>query len=141
MSNVRRPVIAASSAISLVVAAAALWALARWSLRRARSFVWLVGSGGLVAICFALVMYGLFFSQALSARPRLPLESFFLYILVPLFICMPFAVTLGVSQLSVRLRVSGRVAQGVSFLSGLGTALVLPFTALAAGCGLAGACL
>ena len=93
-----------------------------------------------VAACLALVVYGLFFSASIAARPRLPIETMLQYIVVPLFLCFPPAIAFCFSQTLLRWQVGARKVQVVATLGGVGASAIVPFAAIAASCGLVGAC-
>lgn len=117
------------------------WLLASWAVRHIRHLAFLAVSLVLILSCFALILYGLFFSAPQSLRPRFAIESSLQYILVPLFLCFPAAVTIFVTLGLGHLKVPTTKARWFGFFSGVGAIFVLPFAALIAGCGLAGACL
>ena len=124
-----------------VLLALVLWALSIWQAKRAQPLPLVAISASIVVVCIGLVAYGLFFSAALASRARLPIEVALQYALVPMFLTLPAAVSFCVSQLLVRKRVATAKARIAGILGGACAAAIVPFAALAAGCGLAGACL
>ena len=87
-----------------------------------------------------MVIYGLFFSEPPNLRPRFVIESILQYVIVPLFLFFPAAVTISIALISVHLKVVTTKARWIGFLSGLGALCILPFATIVAGCSLAGAC-
>jgi len=129
------------SLAGLVLLALLLWVLSIWQARKAQSFLLVAVSASLIAVCIGLVIYGLFFSASLASRARFPVEVALQYVLVPVFLALPAAVSFCVSQLLVRKSVTTVKARIAGILGGACVAAIVPFAALAAGCGLAGACL
>ena len=126
--------------LGLVLASLMLWLLSGWSAHQARSAVLAFVGAAVIAACFALTAYGLFFSASVVTRPRLPIETMLQYIVVPLFLCCPPAIAFCFSQSLLRWKVGARKIQVVATLSGVGASAIVPFAAIAAGCGLAGVC-
>lgn len=93
-----------------------------------------------MVLCFTLVLYGLFFSEPPNLRPRFVIESILQYVVVPLFLFFPAAVTISIALISLHLKVVTTKARWIGFFSGLGALCILPFATIVAGCGLAGAC-
>lgn len=129
------------SLVGAVLLALVLWALSIWQAKRAQPLLLVTISASLVVVCVGLVAYGLFFSASLASRARLPIEVALQYVLVPMFLTLPAAVSFCVSQLLVRTKVATAKARIAGTLGGACAAAIVPFAALAAGCGLAGACL
>ena len=125
----------------LVLLALLLWSLSIWQAKRAQSLLLVATSAGLIAVCVSLVTYGLFFSASLASRARFPIEVALQYALVPMFLALPAAVSFCASQLLIRNNISTAKARIAGILGGAIAAVIVPFAALAAGCGLAGACL
>lgn len=117
------------------------WLLANWVVRHIKHPAFLIISLALILPCLALVLYGLFFSEPQSIRPRFAIEASLQYLLMPLFLSFPATVTISTTLGLERLKVSATKARWFGFFSGLVAVFVLPFEALIAGCGLAGACL
>lgn len=130
-----------TSIAGLIIYIALPWLLANWSVRHIKHPAFLIISLALILSCVALVLYGLFFSEPQSIRPRFIIEAALQYLLVPLFLSFPAAVTISTTLGLGCLKVRATKARWFGFFSGLVAIFVLPFAALIAGCGLAGACL
>lgn len=119
----------------------AIWFVSGWSARGPKSRFTLLAAGVVIAICISLVVYALFFAQPLPVRSGWRIAPFIQPFLVPLFALFPFAVCISAAQFLSRISGSFTVSRMSSAVAGIGAGVVTPFALLAAGCGLAGACL
>ncbi len=124
----------------MLAAGIALLVAAVWLGPLRRNLMLSAASATVVALCFVLILYGLFFAAPITARARYPMEQALAYVAVPLFLMLPAAVAYSAAGLTRRGSPSLRMSRTVSTGVGLVAVAVAPLGALVAGCGLAGAC-
>lgn len=100
----------------------------------------LVAATAIIAICLALVVYGLWFSTPGQTTPALSLERRVGALFTPSFLLLPAAVSYLASSLLLRSGLSLGSSRLCSALAGLGAFAIGAIGSIAAGCGLAGAC-
>lgn len=127
--------------LCLLLGAWLLWVLAGWASHSLRSKGWRLASLVIVLVCAGLVALGLSHrglpEEGASRAARVTLGN-----LVPLCaLGLPMALTVGLPQLLLSFGVAPRSARMSGWSAGTVGVILMPFVALIAGCGLAGACL
>jgi hypothetical protein len=123
-----------------VFAVASLWPLSEWasSAWRHRGF----SAALLVALaCIALDTHAFAFARVHGDPARWArIDDALALLVLPLFIAFPAAICVASAQSLRHAGLAARPARVVSLLVAACAALVAPFAAIAAGCGLAGVC-
>lgn len=124
-----------------LVSAWLLWVLAGWASRRLRSKAWRLVSLVIVLACACLVALGLSRHGPPEEGANRAIRTM-LGNLVPLCaLGLPMALTVGLPQVLLFYGVAPRSARMAGWSGGAVGVILMPFVALIAGCGLAGACL
>ena len=123
-----------------VFAIAALWPLSEWA-SVARRRTGLVVALLVIAACVGLTTLGFLPVSVDSIGGRQALGHAIGWLLLPLFIGLPNAVCVASAQSLARAGVSARHARATALVVAALALVVEPFATLAAGCGLAGACM
>jgi len=125
----------------LAISAVAVWFFATWSVRKALHSGVLVTAAAIMLICTGFVLYAFLGAagppRSWAAIALAKRED----AVILIFILWPFATCIAAAQASLRASARRTTARWVAFACAVVIAFLLPFALLAAGCGLAGACL
>lgn len=113
-----------------VIFGALLWWLASWFIVASRSSIYAVVCVSVLFACAALVIYGLYFSASIAIRHRFHLEHWQGPVVLPLFLALPVAVCIVVSQLLFCSGVSKRKVRVTSTVLGAASVIFVPFGVL-----------